>query len=533
MSDQDPMPTSGGDAEAAAGAPARATGGRVRLAAGALGTAALLTLSFPPADLWPLAFVALAPIAAVLEGRPPRAGFAAGWLAIVGLGVGGAGWLLHALVVEYGVAPAAAAVFSAAVFAAHGLVAGAALALYAGLRPALGPRTAPWLLAVLWLLAEWVRSAPLATPWLLIGHALAAAPLWVQPAEFGGALAVGLVPAALGAALGIGVRRRSWRALVAPALLLGVGAAFGAWRLAGPEPEGHVRVGVVQASVPPAERFQPGSAARNTALHLEATRALLAEGPLDLVVWSETAVDDDLAESPALAARLAAQVDTSGVPLVTGAPLRADGSLVNAVVLFAPGGGLVERYAKQRLVPFSEGDPAWGAWLAPLVPELTRGLPYVAGREPTVFRRAPLPFAAPVCFEITYPDLVREFRSAGAELLVNVSNDAWFGRTGYGEIHLRHAVFRAVELRTWVVRGANTGISAVIDPTGRVRERLPLFAQGTLAAAVGGAGEPTLYGRAGDAPVLALLLAALAATALASRGGLRGAAARAGGRRTG
>ncbi|MGI9431973.1 MAG: nitrilase-related carbon-nitrogen hydrolase, partial [Myxococcota bacterium] len=116
-----------------------------------------------------------------------------------------------------------------------------------------------------------------------------------------------------------------------------------------------------------------------------------------------------------------------------------------------------------------------------------------------------VPFATPIGFEITYPRLVREFRTAGAELLVNLSNDAWFGRTGYAEMHLGHAVLRAVELRTWVVRGANTGISAVIDPAGRVFERLELFETGTLQSTVYGAGPPTLYVRHGDGPILGVL----------------------------
>jgi apolipoprotein N-acyltransferase len=290
--------------------------------------------------------------------------------------------------------------------------------------------------------------------------------------------------------------------------------AFGAWRLAAPPAPGGepVRIGVVQASVPQEERFQPGSAARNVGRHMDASRRLArSAGRLDLLVWSETAIDIDLDQAPPLVAALEQLVDQLGVPLVTGAPRTAGGRHTNSVVLFAPGRGLVESYDKQRLVPFSEYDPASFAFLAPLLGPVTEGDPYVPGTRATVFRAAPIPFGAPVCFEITYPDLVRRFRANGAALVVNLSNDAWFGRGGYPEMHLAHAVFRAIETRSWVVRGANTGISAAIDPTGRVHERLEAFTEGAFVAEVTPAGAEPFYARHGDVPVLVALAVALGA----------------------
>jgi apolipoprotein N-acyltransferase len=140
---------------------------------------------------------------------------------------------------------------------------------------------------------------------------------------------------------------------------------------------------------------------------------------------------------------------------------------------------------------------------------VTEGDPYVPGTRPTVFRAGPLPFSTPVCFEITYPALVRRFRNDGAALLVNLSNDAWFGPVGYPEMHLAHAVFRAVENRTWVVRGANTGISAAIDPHGRVRASVPAFTEGQFAVDVAVPGAPPFYARHGDLPLLVALAAIL------------------------
>jgi apolipoprotein N-acyltransferase len=122
--------------------------------------------------------------------------------------------------------------------------------------------------------------------------------------------------------------------------------------------------------------------------------------------------------------------------------------------------------------------------------------------------------AAPICFELTDPGLMRSFRRAGADLVVNLTNDAWFGPTHYAEMHLAHAPFRAVELRSWIVRGTNTGISAVVDASGRVRARGDLFREDLLTAEVRAATRTTPFSRFGHAPFLAAL-GALAAGALA------------------
>jgi apolipoprotein N-acyltransferase len=147
--------------------------------------------------------------------------------------------------------------------------------------------------------------------------------------------------------------------------------------------------------------------------------------------------------------------------------------------------------------------------LARLLGPVVEGAPYLPGTEPFVFRHGPIPFAAPVCFEITYPGSMRRFRGAGAELVLNLSHDAWFGRSGYAEMHFAHAILRAVELRSWVVRGANTGISGFVDPAGRVVAELPIFEEGVVSAEVRAAGAAPFYARAGDAPVLAFLVAML------------------------
>jgi apolipoprotein N-acyltransferase len=477
----------------------------------------LTVLAYPPAAVPGLGLVMLAPVFAALEGASPRRAFALVYLYSVVMAVALLRWVLVALVDEYGVAVGPSWIFLLLIVGSFAVFPSLAGAIYAWLRPRIGDVAAPGVLASLWTLSEWVRGEALGVPWLLAAQAWARIPIAIQGAELGGMWAVGAVFTAFNAGLALALRRRRATPLVVPGAVLGLALGFGAWRLAAEPAPTTARVGVVQASVPQSERFRPGSAERNVKRHVDATLALAGRESLDLVVWSETAVDVDLDRHPELGSALAALATRIGAPLVTGAPRSGGGSgNTNAVVLFAPGRGLVESYAKQRLVPFSEYDPPLGAPLVPLLGPVTEGQPYVPGREPTVFHAGPIPFSTPVCFEITYPHLVRRFQAAGARLLVNVSNDAWFGPKGYPDMHLAHAVFRAVELRTWVVRGANTGISAAIDPLGRLVAELPAFEEGSFAVDVAASGAPTPYARAGDAPVLAALVV------LALAGGLAG-----------
>jgi apolipoprotein N-acyltransferase len=483
------------------------------------GSVLLAVLAQPPAGLWPAALVMLAPLVVLLERATPARSFALGWLFLVAFGLVTMRWLVFALAVEYEVPRPAAWAFSALVAGAYALAPGLAACAYRWLRPRSRDALAPLLFAALWTLGDWARSGPGGVPWLLVAHPLGSVPLAIQTAELGGAWAVGFAVAALNAGLAVAFVCRKPSPLALPAALALGSLAWGAARLPAATPSGPpLRVGVVQASVAQSERFQPGSAERNTLRHAALTRSLAAREPLDLVVWSETSVDEDLDGAPRLVALLSGLAREIGAPVVTGAPRSRDGRRTNSVVLFAPdAAGPVESYDKQRLVPFSEYDPPLGAWLAPLLAPVVAGDPYVPGREATVFRAAGLPFSTPVCFEVTYPGLVRGFREAGAAWLLNLSNDAWFGRTGYASLHFLHAVFRAVELRTWVVRAANTGVSGAIDPAGRVVAELPVFEEGTFVVRVGPPGPPPFYARAGDAPVLAALGAVVLGCAAGGR----------------
>ena len=168
-----------------------------------------------------------------------------------------------------------------------------------------------------------------------------------------------------------------------------------------------------------------------------------------------------------------------------------------------------------HLVPFGEYVPlsgvigfvrGWAEFIAELEP----------GTRTVVFPGPPAPFGVVICYEGIFPELVRDFVRNGARLIVNITNDAWFGRTSGPLQHLAMYAFRAVEHRTAVVRAANTGVSAFVAPTGQIVRRLALFERGIMTSDVPLRARTTLYTRFGD--WVAYLGLVVTAGALALRG---------------
>jgi apolipoprotein N-acyltransferase len=480
-------------------------------------SAGLTVAAFPPVGAWPLAFAMLAPLAWALQRARPLEAFALTYAYTLVMAVAIVRWLVYALVHEYGTPLGTAWGATFGLVALYALAPSGAMAAFAALRPRLAPALAPLAFAALYAFSEWLRAEPLGLPWLIASHALAPAPALLQRADAIGATGVSFLALALSGGLGCALAARSARPLAVPALLWALALGYGALRGA-TLPEGApLRAGVAQASIAQRDRWRAGYALDHTEQHLALTRELLQRaGPLDVVAWPETAIDAVLESDARLLAAVRRQVEATGVPIVAGAQ-RQIGGVSNSAFLVIPRAGLIESYEKQVLVPFAERVPEWGSALLPIFGRLARAEPYYAGPESRVFRRLGVPIGTPICFEITYPWLVREFSANGARAIFNLSNDAWFGRTGYAEMHLAHAVLRAVELRTPVVRAANTGISALIDARGRVVQRLGVDARGGIHAELRANAAPTLYARFGDAPALALLAAGLVAPLAARR----------------
>jgi apolipoprotein N-acyltransferase len=276
-----------------------------------------------------------------------------------------------------------------------------------------------------------------------------------------------------------------------------------------------LRVGVVQANLGVIEKRTDDRGVQRA--HLEATRALLEGGPLDLVIWPETALPRALRGPLPISGRLIRR-DLS-VPLLFGGTLIevVDQQRVqaNAALLVDAEGMIRQAYRKNLLIPLAESVP-----LRALLPWLEDRLPHAqafrASEEVTPLQLGPWRIATPICYEAVRPAFVRRMVEAGApHLLVTLANDAWFGDSQEPWLHLQLARLRAVEQRRYLVRATNSGISAIVDPLGRIVAHTHLFTRETLRGEVRLLEGLTPYARVGDWP--GALGAALAAFALARR----------------
>jgi apolipoprotein N-acyltransferase len=298
--------------------------------------------------------------------------------------------------------------------------------------------------------------------------------------------------------------------------------AFGAWRVSGgPVPDvAGVRLRIMQPNLPQDDKFNPRNRDAIMRRYLALSDRATAAHPQGLaeathLVWPESAFPFLLHRDPGALAQIGALLPP-GVTLITGAarmddplPGEAVGRFFNAIQVIEDHGTITGTYDKVHLVPFGE-------YLPVILQKLIRAVglrEFVAvpgGFEPgerrELLRVRGLPPAAPtICYEAVFPGTVLPDGPRGG-LILNVTNDAWFGRTPGPYQHFAQARLRAVEEGLPLVRAANTGISAVVDPFGRVTASLPLGAEDVLDAPLPGSAPPTLYGRAGDLGVGLLLL---------------------------
>jgi apolipoprotein N-acyltransferase len=452
----------------------------------AAGSGLALWLALPPADLGVLGFVALIPLLFALRAARARRGALLG--VVFGLAFFGPllWWLQPVTGVGYG-----ALVIGVAAF----------LAIFGALVPVVWRDDAPVRTAAAvgaaWALVEWFRSVwPFGGwSWVGLGATQHDSPV-LSGASVVGALGLGFLLAALNALLLLAVLRirrgvRAWAWPAGAAIVLVVLPAV----IPAPRADGlPVDVAVIQGNVPveigTASRIiEDAVVARNHAeLHVS-----LAADPPDLAVWPENALDRDPTRDPVLGPEVAAAIRTVDVPALVGAITETpDGRLLNEDLLYTGRGRVVDRYAKNHLLPFGEYVPfrrqlSW-------IPDVDRVRADLSpGEEPGRFRLDGGAFAAIICFENAFPDLVRDYVTSDSGFLVVSTNNSTFGFTAAPEQHVVLSEIRAVETGRWVVHGALSGISAIITPSGEVVSRTPLFRPAVLRAAVRQASGVTAY----------------------------------------
>ncbi len=491
---------------------------------------AFSALALPPLDVLPALFAFTLMLLTLDRGRTLIGAFVTGWAFAFGYHVAGLYWISNALLVD-GDRFAWAVPFAAAGLpAVLGVFGGLAALLYGWLRPRGWVRVPA--LAGIWTLSEMLRGhVATGFPWNLPASAWSFSDALLQPLALIGAYGYGFF-VVLFALSPLMLLRRSgrWeRGFGAVCLLLPVVfAGYGVMRLAGAADLdiSQPTVRIVQGNVAQTEKWKPDLLQGHLAKYATLTQAPRATvqpagvGDLalpSLVVWPETAVPYALNREPRLAAYLGSLLQPGGL-LVTGVPLRdqisddpAEFRSFNAVVALDERGEMVARQHKFHLVPFGEYIPL-SQWL-PVETIAKTGRGFTAGSGPSSFTHAGLPrIGALICYEIIFPGAVTEAGGPRPGLLVNVTNDAWFGVSSGPYQHLVAARMRAIEEGLPVLRAANTGISALIDSYGRVLASLPLERAGTIDSPLPASLEnKTPYARGGELWAILLVITSFGA----------------------
>jgi len=490
-------------------------------------TAVLTAASFPPFDFEYLAFVALVPMLSVTAVGSWRRDLLGGWLAGWAASTAIVWWVINTITHYGGVSWMLAVPVLLLMTWGMGLFWG----FFCWGRGRIlnrWPRFPDFLVSpLLWVALEYGRSnlPDIDFPWALLGSSQYLNLPLIQVADLFGvwALSFLVVSANAAAAALIGGRGRAGRpagpaARVIPlAVVAAVGLLawlYGADKLKAPEGEGSIRVAVVQGNVEQEVKWDPAYRKETFETYAALSREAAAGG-VDLVVWPETAAPFFYQFEPRYQVKLselAKQIETA---ILFGSPGREgegrDGPLRNRAYLVSADGELRGWYDKVHLVPFGEYVP-WRSLLF-FIDKLVEAVgEFSPGTGPRLLDVGERRFGTLICYEIIFPDLVRRNVNEGADFLVNITNDAWFGRSPASRQHFSALVFRAVENRRPIVRAANTGISGFVDSRGRILLASDLFVSGHYKAGISLTAEKTLYGRVGD--VLPAACAVLSAVLL-------------------
>jgi len=478
----------------------------------------MLTAAFPNIGFSGTAWIALLPLLWVVNRRKPstafRAGFIAGlahyltlmyWLVYTMHTYGGLPWLLSFPVLFL---LASYLALYTAVFSA-----GVSVLCTTAMRRMFWP-------PVLWVALEYTRSFLMSgMPWELLGYSQYRRIHLIQIADISGVYGVSflivLVNSTLFVCLDFLNTRRLDRQNRIPfsasacALLICIAAfagtwAYGARQIRTMDQKISVapvsRVSVIQANVDQSIKWDPAFQRSTTETYITLSKQAKSEHP-DLIVWPETATPFYLQQDIGLTAKIRNAVQSTGASFLIGSPSfmqRQDlVEYFNSAYLVSSNGMIREKYDKSHLVPFGEYVPC--KKLLPFVDKMVAGIgDFTPGPQGCTLSWESMKLGVQICFEIIFPDLSRKAVKNGAQMLINITNDAWFGKSAAPYQHFSMAVFRAVENKRCLVRSANTGISGLIDPIGRIVTATPIFRKDIATFNVSKLHDRTIYTVYGD-----------------------------------
>ncbi len=496
-------------------------------------SAVCFILMFPTFDIEWLAWSAFLPLFWAMRGASATRAFWLGWLSGLLATLGTVYWVVVAMV-AYGKMSLWLSLLLLLLMAAY-------LGLYVGLFALL----ARWLLLrspllfllgapAIWTALEYARSFFLFPfPWNYVGYSQYSTLIVAQIADMTGVYGVSflilLVNAGVYAAtLSNTSFRARQTALIAVAAALALTVGYGAFALfssehaAAQQSARMLNIAVVQGNIDQSIKWNEEFREHILEKYLRLTRSVAQQKP-DMIVWPETAVPFLFRYERAPQQQMIDLARELGIPLLFGGidvtltkGRRIEHSL-NSAFLLSETGGIIGKYDKIQLVPFGEYVPF--AKLLFFVNRLTTAIGETkAGSSYEVMHANDSRFSVVICFESTFPNLVRKFVDRGAQFLVIMTNDAWYGRSSAAAQHFSMAAFRAIENRRAIARAANTGISGFIDPFGRILDQSGIYEDDARVHAIPLRKATTFYTRHGDLFAWFCCAAAIAATVFAKFG---------------
>lgn len=427
----------------------------------------LLSFPFLRINLWVFAWFGFVPLFFALQNKSKTQAFLLAYFTGLIFWLGTIYWLMHVTLIG---------MFLMSLY----------LALYFGLfgtivsSLSIPPRPfAPLYISSIWVILEYIRSYLMTGfPWALLGYSQSTNLPVIQIADITGAWGVSFVVMMANVAVYqvascnlqlANIVRKCWLPVVclAGVLVYGYFCLYCPLPLAPRTPP--LKASVVQGNIPQELKWDPAAKDYIIDKYLDIAGHAAKENP-DLIIMPEATMPAVLEQSPDVLEKIKHSVKENRIPLLFGAVTLRGGNFYNSALLIAPGESSIRQYDKLHLVPFGEFIPLRNTFtfLETIVPIGD----FSAGKDYTVFKVKDAKFSVLICFEDMFPDISRGFVNAGAGFLVNMTNDAWFKDTSSPFQHLQGSVFRAVENRRFVVRAANTGISAFIDSYGRAYAQL-------------------------------------------------------------
>ena len=488
----------------------------------------LLTGSFPKFGMDWLVWVALVPLLAALVNLSVRESFRIGF--IFGL--------VHYLTLLYWVVPVMMTYgylpwyLSIAILFLFAAVLALFPAAFCMALAAVGSTPVRFLISgpMLWVALEYIRTFLFTGfPWALLGHALYLRHHLIQIADLFGAYGVSFLIILSNTAVFLTIlyaRQKTWHKTKVSKLVLfstiGIFAAvfvltwiYGTWRIravdgliaAAPT----ARIAVIQGNIDQAVKWDPAHQIASIKTHQRLSLSAKSERP-DLIVWPESATPFYLFFDKRPTEMVMSGIEEAGTDFLIGSPSAArqgEGVIYfNSAYLISPTTKNIGKYSKTHLVPYGEYVPfeRWLPFLGKLVAQVGDFRP---GKPGKTLRWKNDAIGIQICYEVIFPGLSRALVKNDAALLINITNDAWFGTTSGPYQHFSITIFRAVENRRALARAANTGISGFIDPVGRILTSTQLLEEAALVRPLPMMRYLTFYTRFGDVFALACLTGAL------------------------